>query len=73
MNHTDVLYLIPRAMQSDAFLSRLMISSAVFNQRQRVPSPLLNLELAIGLADDPAVIELATGTESVKQRQEVPL
>ena len=59
--------------ESDTALSILEILGTILNQCQRVPSPLLNLELTIRLADDPAVVELATWANSIEQWQEVPL
>ena len=45
----------------------------VFYQSQWVSSTLLDLKFSIRLADDPSIVELATGAEVIEEGQKVPL
>ena len=57
----------------ETLLPTTKLLRVVFYQSQRVSSTLFDLKFSIRLADDPSVVELATGAEVIEEGQEVPL
>ena len=57
----------------ETLLPTTKLLRVVFYQSQRVSSTLFDLKFSIRLADDPSVVELATGAEVIEEGQKVPL
>ena len=57
----------------ETLLPTTKLLRVVFYQGQRVSSTLFDLKFSIRLADDPSIVELATGAEVIEEGQKVPL
>ena len=57
----------------ETLLPTTKLLRVVFYQSQRVSSTLFDLKFSIRLADDPSIVELATGAEVIEEGQKVPL
>ena len=68
----DYLYnLYGKLRASEVEVTRLEVLG-FFGQHQLRAATLFNLKLAVGLAHDPAVVELAARANVIKQREPIP-